>query len=136
MTIGTDISAVVCRQEGYLQMTFNKRKLMLGKKLDREYECTFKVTYPAYILENKGYTIHDGRCWNDEGRPTMWPAMWESTFSANEVWDMYLDNKSDIDSYIGGSHEEFPETPHQLLHLASDVSGYSNIMDTGHGDTI
>jgi hypothetical protein len=116
-------------------MTFNNHKLMPRKKLNPDYGCTFKVHWPAYCLEEKGYKVIEGRCRCPEGKAIGWPIMWESTFSAQEVWDMYQDKKSEIDSYIGG-HHDFPTDPRELLNLASSVSGYSNIMDTGHGQML
>jgi hypothetical protein len=109
---------------------------MPRKKLNREQDCIFKASWPSYYLEEKGYTVHEGRAWCPDGKAVRWPLRWESSHNANEVWELYQDRKADIDSWIGGQHEKFPETPLELLHLASDVSGYSNVMDTGQGDIL
>ena len=151
MKIGTDMSLAVCKREGYLIMEYVGKgpdKLMVKGELQKEVYCNFLQYEPDYCLEEQGYTVlENGTCMAQPGEGSYRvksgkfrglqamqfcsrPLMMDESHSAQDIWELYLRDKLSIDNYTGSEGQEFPTTPHELLHLASDVSSYSNIMHT------
>lgn len=141
MKIGTDISLNVCKHEGYMIMEYVSRELLVKGKLQKDARCEFYQYWPEYCMEEKGYTvIGDGRCmsdsmegsyWTANGHQPMpskqfcsWPKLLDECYSAQDIWELYLQDQESIDSVCGlkDNPHTFPTTPHELLHLTSDVA--------------
>ena len=117
MRIGTDLCLKECRKEGYLMMDFKKRELIIKKELQKDVTIKFTKHYPDYILEEMyGHS-------NPVGVPTK---ILDVEYSANDIWDLYIGKKEEIDSCAGLSHE-FPTCEYALLSLAGDVDGYCGL---------
>jgi len=150
MLIGTDISLAVCKREGYMIMEYAGKgpdRLMIKKVLQKDARCEFVQYEPDYCLEEQGYSVFEnGTCMGDPGEGSYQlkngeyrngkhmslqakrfcsrPTSLDECYSAQDIWDLYLQDKKDIDSICGMAEDPptFPTTPHQLLHLASDVA--------------
>lgn len=113
MKIGTDISLLVCRAEGYLVAEAPVRGF------NEATEIHFTQSVPDYIPEVgwKG-----GRC--PEGKS---PYMEDTYLSANDLWDIYQDNKAGIVSATDNEWKDKPATLQEALSLANDVNLYCGL---------
>jgi hypothetical protein len=157
MKIGTDVSLNVCKAEGYMIMEYAGRgedKLMAKGELQKEVRCEFYTYYPSYCLEEKGYlTFEDGRCIKPSGEgscriksgavrvlPTMqfshWPKSMSQSYTAQDVWEMYLEHKHSINGMCGDTEDrEFPKTPHELMNMACAVNS-TGYFHTDYGEEL
>lgn len=116
MRIGTD-SISTCIAEGYLMMDYKVRELMPKGKLNPDAYVRIIGHFPDYILADirkKEKTI---------GVPRL---VLDVAYTVNGIWELYLEHKEGIDSFIGGSHE-FPSDPHDVLAIASDINPYCGL---------
>lgn len=118
MKIGTDVDMSTNIAEGYMIMEFKKRELITKGKLNREVYVRFYKHCPDYVLFEMYGT--------DKlvGQPTI---MEDTTLSAEDVWETYLEDKDSIDSFCGVQGRIFPQDEYDLLNLASDVSSYKGL---------
>ena len=111
MRIGEDVSIQECRDSGYWVMDYS-----VAAWKDDARTCLVSLTrsYPLYIREEMGWSVGD-------------PMIAETVvISWEDVWDIYVDHKKEIDSFIGGQFFDYP-TPHELLFVASAVSSYCGL---------
>lgn len=112
MIIGTDISLKECKAEGYLMMDFKKRELIKKGVLIPTVNVTFFAYIPSYVQERYfGEPIE---------RST------DSFLNANDIWELYIEKKIDIDKFIGMEHE-FPTCERSLLSVADSVNSYCGL---------
>jgi len=114
MRIGTDVSIQTCRDEGYMVMDYKVKEF---KKDPFTTDCRFTKSIPDYIREDTGWT--PGTSMLDIDMYLNW----------NDLWEIYMDNKSGIDLFIGGRYDDIkiPE-PHDVLNLASDIDMYCGLV--------
>ncbi len=110
MRIGMDVSIQTCRAEGYMVMDY---PVYAFKKDPLNTECIFTNSLPEYSRE--GYI----------GEKII---IVEEHYTYNDLFEMYLERKEDIDSFVGFKREKLDNpTPYDLLHLASDLDSYCGI---------
>ena len=78
-------------------------------------DCKFTRSWPDYI--------RDGFIGKKIIRLDIW-------LSWNDLFDMYLEHKKSIDSFIGGEYVHADPSPRDLLNLAGDLASYGLIDDT------
>lgn len=112
MKIGTDVDMQTNIAEGYMIAEFKVRELYPnGRKKGINPDCPvrFYCHFPEYILKEADHSI---------GEKTI---VVDSTLSANDLWELYVENKEGIDSLVGMEHN-FPEDEYTMLNLASDIN--------------
>ena len=114
MRIGTDVSIQTCIAEGYLMMNYKKKELFTNGKINKEVDCQFITHLPDYVKEEMGWKVGDNSI------------DMNVSLNANDIWELYLDNKSGIDSFIGMEHIDI-KSEYDLLHVASDVNSYMGL---------
>ena len=114
MRIGTDVSIEVCRAEGYIVMdySFTEYKTDPQAVLFR-----FTKSYPDHIRETMGWRVGD---------PII---IMDVSFTWDDLWEIYIENKGGIDSMIGGGHHlNLPDIrPREVLNLASNIDAYCGL---------
>ena len=99
MKIGTDVSLQICKSEGYMIIEFDGRKPFT---VNIEIKCL--NYWPEYDFLAGEIRLSD-------------------YFDAISLFEIYTDNKKDIDNFIGGSHV-MPDDYYSFLNLASDLDSY------------
>jgi hypothetical protein len=106
-TIGTDVDLSVCKSEGYLMVQFDARKPFNAKTGYRLF-----AYYPDYIIS--------------ESPELKNICMTDLYMDAESLWNIYMDYKQGIDSFVGFTHK-FPTDIYGFLSLASDVDPYCGL---------
>lgn len=117
MKIGTDISLLTCRAEGYLVAEAPVR----GFNDETEIHFTQSVPDDVPELGWKGGRF-PVRCPDNQ-----YPYMEDTWLSVNDLWEMYQTNKAGIDSATGDIWENKPVTLHEALRLASSINAYCGL---------
>jgi hypothetical protein len=113
MRIGTDVSIGTCRAEGYMVMDYPVHAF---RRDPQNTECRFTRSIPEWARKVTDPIIEI-----------------DTELNYKDLYEMYKERKSGIDSFIGGEHEwlKTPE-PYDLLQLASDLDNYCNALYTGY----
>ena len=111
MRIGDDVSIQTCRDEGYCVMDYKIREF---KKNPTTTDCTFTWSLPKYIRDQIGLGVGGKIIEVTE------------VLDYNNLYELYLEHKEGIDSFIGseGIREETSPIAWDLLRLASALRSY------------
>lgn len=112
MKIGTDIDMQTNIYEGYQIMEFKKRELFTKGKLNKGVYCRFYRYFPYYTLYRNAVGVK--KIYED------------IELCADDLWELYHENKEGIDFFIGDSHK-YPICEYDMLRLASDISLYCGL---------
>lgn len=105
--IGLDLDLDVCAQEGYMMMSYDPDSLLREDgSLDETFECLFEKT-----------RLEEG-------------LIFQNFYSLEEVWSVYQSNPGPIDNFVGQETRKKPSTPHEFLHLVSDLEAYGGYLET------
>ena len=104
ITIGTDVDYEINKSEGYLMCDYPE---FMDSDFDANVSIRFFAYYPEYC-DLKGL-------------------MTDSMCDCNELYEIYLENKDSIDSFIGMTYSEKPNDIQTMLSLASDINSYQGL---------
>lgn len=118
MKIGIDVNMSTNIAEGYLIAEFKKRELFTKGKLNPNVEMRFFAHLPDFILEEIYGTA----------KPVGVSILCTDVYlSANDLWEMYEQDKCGIDSVCGITGRIFPENEWDMLNLAADINAYKGL---------
>lgn len=118
MKIGQDINMRTNIEEGYAILEFKKRDLYIKGQFNPDGVARFIKHYPDYI---KDEMVQYG------GSKTRIPLMVNTTISANEVFEEYMQHADSINRYCGLSRRNVPSNEYELMSLADDVDMYCGL---------
>jgi len=118
MKFGIDCSMEVNISEGYMICEYRKKDIIKDGIFSKDARIRFFRHYPDYVLHEIYGTD------KPVGQRTIFV---DEYFSSNELYEMYLEDKDDIDSFIGMEYHEAPKDIHGALNMASDIDLYKGL---------
>ena len=102
---GTDIGKDICDFEAYMQGCWKGR-------------WTTKTEVRLFVSKS-----------GDEGDENIIEVFKEGTFTAKDIYDIYLRRKDDIDKFADCDYTAPPTDIYDMLHLASSTNAYIGIFN-------